>query len=271
MGHAQLGFRDARAGVQTFRDGLFAVPLTDDVFPVHWQAARALEAAPSQLETAAPGDGPFAELPAAAKDVKNYNAWSREFVDWLSRTQSLDILRSPSLKMYSQAGESEGEFRARLSHHAREHRDQAVEKLRQKYAGRMATLEDRLRRSELAVQREREHVKQQQLQTAISVGSTLLTSFMGKKAVSATSVNRAITATRGAGRVMKKQEDVKLARENTESLRQQLQKLEEELREETERLTAAVDPYTENFETLTLRPAKSNIAVKMLALGWVRE
>ena len=34
-------------------------------------------------------------------------------------------------------------------------------------------------------------------------------------------------------------------------------------------LAAATDPLTEKLETLSLKPSKSNIAIKLVALAWV--
>ena len=70
--------------------------------------------------------------------------------------KELELLKSPRLEQSSNPGESERDFRVRLQQHAREQRDAAVEKLRQKYAPKIAALEERRRRSEQAVERESE-------------------------------------------------------------------------------------------------------------------
>ena len=78
-----------------------------------------------------PSDGAgFDSLPGFAMNAANYKQVEKEFAEWLYRNERAEIFSCPSLKEYSQLGESEAEFRARLSQKAREARDAAVEKLR---------------------------------------------------------------------------------------------------------------------------------------------
>ena len=150
----------------------------------------------------------FADVPAQATKAKSYATWRKDFASWIYRNQRLELLESPSLDIASNPGETERDFRVRLQQIAREKRDEAVEKLRRKYAPKFEQLEERKRRAEQAVEREREQAKGQKLQTAISFGATLLSSFMGRKRASMSTLGRATTAVRGAGRSMKESEDV---------------------------------------------------------------
>ena len=137
----------------------------------------------------------------------------------------------------SKPGESEADFRGRLQQDAREERDAAADRLRQKYAARLASLQERLRRAEQAVGREKQESMQAGVQTAISVGATVLGAIFGRKAVSSATIGRATTAARSAGRTMKQAGDVQRAEETEGAIRQQIQALEDELQAE---LAAAV-------------------------------
>ena len=106
------------------------------------------------------------------------------------------------------------------------------------------------------------------MQTAISFGATLLSSFMGRKAVSISSLGRATTAVRGVGRTMKEAKDVDRAQETVEAVSQQLADLDAQFKAETEALEKSIDPQTEQFETISLKPKKANISVKLLTLAW---
>ncbi len=92
----------------------------------------------------APGAA-FAELPGYAMNAANYKQVAKDFADWLYRNQRAEIFSCPALKQWSQPAESEGDFRVRLTHQAREARDAAVEKLRDDAAKKLATLDGRLR------------------------------------------------------------------------------------------------------------------------------
>lgn len=52
------------------------------------------------------------------------------------------------------------------------------------------------------MERESEQAKQQGLQTAISVGATILGTFLGRKSIKVGTIGRATTAARGAGRAV---------------------------------------------------------------------
>lgn len=107
-----------------------------------------------------------------------------------------------------------------------------------------------------------------QVQAAISVGASILGAFLGRKTISASNIGRATTAIRGAGRVMKESQDVGAAEENVAALQQQLADLEAQFKSESEQLATATDPLNEKLETVSLKPTKSNIAVKLVALAW---
>ena len=181
FGSAQVRVADAKSKVDVSRDLAFLAPITGEAVPVSWEQAAPATITSSDLAPAAEGEAAFAELPAAAGRKKSYDGWTKDFAGWLLSSQRVELLRSPSLKAVSRPEESERDFRVRLQESTRETRDQAKEKLRQKYAPKIAALEERKRRAEQAVARENEQAKQQGLQTAISVGATILGAFLGRK------------------------------------------------------------------------------------------
>lgn len=67
---------------------------------------------------------------------------------------------------------------------------------------------------------------------------------------------------------MKESQDVGAAEENVAALQQQLADLEAQFKSESDALAAATDPLNEKLETISIKPTKSNIAVKLVALVW---
>jgi hypothetical protein len=268
IGFARVYFRDARLGADESQDvSLMVAPAADGAGP-DWDRAEEAGRAEADLERI-PADGAtFAPLPSGATGGRNYDAWRRSLADSLYRTRSLELMRSPSQGLTSRPGESERDFRVRLKQASREWRDAAVEKLRQKYAARLNALAERARRAEQAVAREASQARQSTLQTAISVGTTVLGAIFGRKTISAGTIGRATTAARGAGRVYKESQDVGRAEETVAAVRQQREELEAELRAETAELEARLDPATEELETVGIRPKKSDIDVRGVALAW---
>jgi hypothetical protein len=181
----------------------------------------------------------------------------------------LTMLKSPSLKQVSKPGEPERDFRVRLQQAGREQRDQETERLRKAYTPKIAVLEERIRRAEQTREREAGQSKAAYVQTAISVGATLLGAFLGRKTISATTIGRATTAARGVGRSIKEAQDASRAGDTIEALQTQLHDLEAQFKTEVDAVAEKMDPLAEIFETVSIKPNKSNISVKLVALAWV--
>lgn len=242
--------------------------ITDGPVSVDWEQAQQLEVPINDLEKSPQPDAEFADVPPAGTKTRNYETWKKDISNWIYRNRKLELMESPRLKIVSNPGESERDFRVRLQQLAREQRDAAVEKLRQRYAPKIAQLEEKKRRAEQAVAREAEQSKSQKLQTAISFGATLLSSFMGRKTLSMTTLGRATTAARGVGRSMKEAEDVDRAQETVETMTQRVSELEDQFKADVETLDRSFDPQTEPLEKVSLKPTKSNIGIKLITFAW---
>jgi len=267
LGAAEVRFSGSKSLEMTQQVSLLAT-ISDGPVAVEWGQAEVIDLPIEDLEQSANEDAEFASLPGTASKAKNYAAWKKDFANWVYRNQRLELLESPSLDLASNPGESERDFRVRLQLLAREKRDEAVEKLRQKFAPKLAALEERKRRAEQAVEREAEQASGQKMQTAISFGATLLSSFFGRKTLSLSNLGRATTAVRGVSRSMKESSDVGRAQETVAAVNQQLADLDAQLKADTEAIQQAGDPQTEALEKVSLKPTKANIDVKLVTLAW---
>ncbi len=268
LGASQVRVSDSKAGVDMTQDVTVLAPISDGAVAVDWDHAMEAGLALADLESA-PSDGAqFGAVPSAASKPKSYEAWSKDFSGWLFRNQKVDLFKSPSTKEVSNPGESERDFRVRQQQSGREARDKQSDSLRQKYAPKIAALQDRIRRAGQMVERQQAESRASQMQAAISVGASILGAFLGRKTISATNIGRATTAIRGASRAIKESKDVGQAEENVSVLQQQLADLEGQFKMETDALAVATDPLNEKLETVSLKPTKSNIAVNLVALAW---
>ena len=266
LGVAEVHFADPKGGVAA-TDAVARVAAIAD--PIEWAGAEEAAFAIEDCGTEPEKGAGFEALPAAGGAPKSYEAWGKDLATWIYRDRALSLWRSPSAGVVSKPGESEADFRARLGQDGRERRDAAVGRLRQKYAPRLTALEERLRRAQQTVAREKQEATQAGLQAAISIGATVLGALFGRKAVSATTIGKATTAARGAGRTMKQAGDVGRAEESVGAVEQQIKDLDAELQSEIAATGAAIDPATEKLETVTLRPKKTDITVRRVALAWL--
>lgn len=269
LGSASIYFSDAKTGVDQEKQVNVLVPIQSEPFSVDWTKAKRVTETERDLSQHPAGPAEFDALPSQVAKVKNYETWKKSLQDALYRTERIDIFRSPSSKVLSRAGEDERDFRIRLQQQAREGRDEAVEGLRKKYGAKAATLQEKLRRAQAAVERETAQADQSKYQTAISFGATVLGAFLGKKTFSVSNLGRAATSARGLSRTRKESQDIERAGETVQMLNGQLAELEQELQQEIAKLENRFDPLTEQLETVSVKPKKTNITVRLVSLAWV--
>jgi hypothetical protein len=269
LGAAQVHFLDAKRGVDETRELVFTTPFTGDAAGANWDAAEESEFGLADLEKRPAAGATFDELPPCAAKPKNYPVWSRNFATWLFRTQKIELLLSRATGELSRPGESERDFRIRLQQAAREERDAQVEALRKKYAPKLAVLEERLRRAQQALEKEKQQAQSQTLESAVSIGASIFGALFGRKTISQANLGRATSAIKQAGRIRKESADTARAGETVEAIRQQIAELNAAFEAETEAIASRTDPATEEFETVVIKPKMSHIEVRLVALTWV--
>jgi hypothetical protein len=268
LGIADVLFSNAKKKIDFSLDASYLTPITDNVIPVSWEDATELDIPANDLEKIPEANALFADLPPSANKSKSYTTWEKEFGKWLYGTQRLELFKSPSLKEISQVGESERDFRIRMQQKAREKRDEEAETLRKKYAKKIATLQERLRKANAKIEKQAEQAKKAKLDTALSIGATLLGAFTGRKILSQTNINKAKAAMRASGKVMDEGKDVERAQETADAIQQQIAELQVEFETETAQLQEKTDLMTEELETILIKPKKSDITIKLLSLVW---
>jgi hypothetical protein len=263
IGAAQVRFTNTKTKIDQTKDVMVLTPVTDDPIPVSWDNSKQTTMKISDLQKTTLENGLYADLPSAALKAKNYNIWETDFVNWLFTTQKLELFRSQNLNVSSMIGETERDFRIRLQQIAREKRDQQVNILREKYAQKYAKIDERLRRAQLDVQEHEAQIRDQKYQTAISIGTTLLGGFLGRRTFGGFT-----KTTRDMNRSTKKKREGEYAKENLQSLQQEKQLLEAQFQTEVNDFDAKINPITENLESLMITPSKTNILVRFVALVW---
>lgn len=268
LGSAKVHLSDAKTGLETDRVVVRLAPIGAGPVSVDWDAATPTDISESDVAHAPAEGARFAPVPADAGRARSYDAWKKALADSIYRTFRVELLRCDELRMLSEVDESERDFRLRVRQALREQRDRAVEKLRAKYAPKVAALRERERTALQAVEAQKAQAQQSGVQTAISVGSAVLGALLGRKVASAGTVGRAATAARGAGRTMKERSDVERAQENVEAVRARLAELEAQLARELEDAAPTIDAMTVELEPVPVKPKKAGISVRAVVLAW---
>ena len=268
VGTAKVHFANSSAGVDAWRTLSVAAPIEEEAGPEVWSEAEVLEEEAPELEQQPEEGAGFAELPGELSRAKTYASLATKLKDHLYRSQRLTLWKCPALKQVSKPGESEADFRVRLSQHGREARDAAVEKLRQKYAPKIASIQEQIRKAEARVEREQAQASQQTWSTVMTMGSSILGAMFGRKIMSSGNITRAASSMRSAGRAMQQRQDVTHASETVESLQQRLSDYDAEFKQETAEIQSGFAADQLELKEVAIQPKKADIAVSQVALVW---
>ncbi|HMP75208.1 MAG TPA: DUF87 domain-containing protein [Kiritimatiellia bacterium] len=267
IGVSKLHFVDAKAGVDTWVTRSLIAPVGEDGF-ADWEAARVEGDLKGVLDRQPMSGASFGAVPAAATRKQSANHWQKTLEAHLYQHVTLDLFVCPALKMTSRPDEPAGDFTARVGQALREKRDEEVGKLKAKYATRLQTLTDRIRRAEEKVAREKAQAGQQKLSTALGLGATILGALMGRRVMTAGNVSRAASTMKSAGRISKEAADVERAGESLEVTKQRMAELEQQFESEIEALQGQWDPDSATIDTTQVRPRKSDITIGAVGLCW---
>ncbi|MEP7312006.1 MAG: ATP-binding protein [Pseudomonadota bacterium] len=268
LGLVRLHYIDAKLGLDEWQQSSFVAPLSDDGKDAMWAEATTGAIELTQLDRHPADNASFAELPSGALRSAAYTQWGKSLAGQLYQSNRLTLWTCDAVKLNSRPGETEGDFRTRVALALREQRDERSAELRRKYAPRVAALQASMQRAQDRSERERSQLSQQKLQTAISVGATVLGALFGRKIASATGLGRATTAARSATRIGRESEDVQRATESEEVLKQRLEVLNRECEDSIAGLSQQLDPLTMPLRQTQLAPRKSDITIGRVALLW---
>ncbi len=228
---------------------------------VRWEDAQALSLSARDLLTAPEPEALFDTIPETLNEAREMAAQRKSLEDHLYRASTLTLQYSPAIKQYSRYGESDRDFRMRLNQAARELRDEEVDKLRAKYATKISTLEDRLRRAQAALTKKEADARARKQDALISAGETVFNLFSGRRRSVSAAVNK---VTRSAT----VKHDIEAAEEQVEAVQADLVNLQEELKAQTEAITANWEKALGDLEEVAIKPRRTDIQIALFALAW---
>jgi hypothetical protein len=212
----------------------------------------------------------FTELPGAAMKSSTYTSIKKDYIDWVYANHTLEVSYSPLLEAYSNPGEKVDEFKARIAQTARELRDKAIEELREKTTKALKSIEDKANKAQAKVEIQKAQANSAKLSAAISIGTSILGAFLGRKsglgAVSSLMKGSTVTT---ASRVMREGQEAAAAEAELKSLEQDIADLNKTLEDETQKIRDQYDPATLALETFKLTPTKTKIQADEIGILWL--
>ncbi|MES2995191.1 MAG: DUF87 domain-containing protein [Verrucomicrobiota bacterium] len=260
-------FSETKGGIEGSRIVRFANP----ILPGKIDLATDLPPPPLDFESSEtkPVKGAsFGALPGFAMNAANYKAVEKTFAEELYRTQRAELFFCPLLKQWSEFGETEAEFRARLALEAREARDAALDKLRADAAKKLSSLQDKLRTARGQLEKQKSESSSAKMRAGASILGGLLGAVLGKRS-GLGSIGRGTSAAAKGIDAWKQGQDVGLAEEKIEALDAEIAALDEQLEAAAADLAASYEPAALGIEKETIKPTRANVKVDRIALLWL--
>lgn len=257
LAYADVHYEDKTLGVNVSKQQNFTIPVGEYI---NWNDAQPAEFALDELESEPREGRGFAPV-GAEVTAKTVKTWESDFVLWLYKEKPLEVFSCPTLETVSLPEEDERTFRVRTAQEAREQRDNALEKIRDDYAKEIDSLMKSRARAEKTAVTQQAQASSHTMGTAISIGTSILSSiFSSRRGYSgiARSAQR-------IGTTMKERNEAAAAEKTITDIDAQLARIEKEIQDKLARFQ---NSDLVEVERVQLLPAKSDIIVRKVALGW---
>ncbi len=267
FGCADVHFSSKTHNVELSRRFMRLTDLHEGVVSFDWGESEASEV-PLETTSSQPQAGvAFQPLPEVPLDAAAVKSWMDLFQRWLRNEGALTLLRFAPLKLVTEPGESEQQFRLRCAQLLREERDAAKEKLRQRYHSKLSVLDRRRLSQSQRVDKQTQQTQQRALDAAVSVGGTILGAFLGRRAPTTAKISTAVSRTgrAGAGR-----SDTERAQEALAQTESEITALQDALERDLNDLAGdGVRGEELDFETVTIKATTRDMAFRFVGLAWV--
>jgi hypothetical protein len=268
LGVARLHYADKRTGTDHWETLGLLRPVVKELPADVWDGAQAQSDRVPELHKTPEAGARFDPLPAALARAKSYADYTKGLKNYLYRERRLTIWSCPAFTAYSQPCESQRDFRLRLSQKSREARDRATEELRAKYGSKRNKLQESIRKARERLDREQAEASKAKWDAAVAFGNSVLGAFLGRKTISKSSVGKATSTAKAAGKAMQKSGELGAAQSQLDQALEAFTNLELEFQADVERIEAKMQPDALVLQSLELTPRKADITVEQVVLAW---
>ncbi len=189
-GEGSMHFIRASADLDLWRDARLIVPCHRGFPNALWESSQPLSDDVDLL--AEPEDGfQFASLPDELLKKGKYRSYRSQLKEYLYRHESETIYKTSLVKGYAPVGDHSDAV-AYFTHRLHEKRDEAIEKLRDKYESKVKSLEKKMRKAQERVERERDQSRTSWISAIVSGAGAVLGGFLGGRRTGMTTVARGV-------------------------------------------------------------------------------
>lgn len=257
-GKSKVYYFDQKRGIDETKEQFWYLDI-EDIQSVDWADAKNEIFDFTKATNEHPKDASYAPVPeCVATDNELKNATS-DLEDFLYQQNSLSIYKCRFLRLESDLGVSEGEFRVEIQNVLDEKKEDELEKLKDKFDKREQRLLAQLKRANERIEKE----KGDQLNSILNVGASILGALFGR--TTATKISR--TVSKGS-RALKESGDVSRAEEKAQEIEDRIYDLGIELDEKIDELSEKYEIGNCEIEPFSIKPKKRDIDVETIGILW---
>jgi len=262
IGKAQIWYANRSYNVNSQERLTVLLPEMNKRGLVQWQDYVIDEIPTSEFEAQALPEASFADLSYPFDDEKNVSSLASDFTDWLFRNRQLTLYRNPDLKLVSEVGESKEDFINRSQDAGSSSADKALETIQAKFAKQKKSIEDKLLKEELELDRDKQVLNNRRIEEAGTGLQTVLGVLGGKKkSINSSLTKRRMTATAKA--------NVEESEVMIKKYKAELEVLDAKMNEEIELYKDSLSTKTSSIEEVFVKPLKKDIAIEAFGLAWM--
>jgi len=256
---ANVHFYNQRKSIDTKLSYSYMLELDDTMHNLDWKESMEFDNEFDTYLTKAPKESSFAPLPDIITTDKYLKKSQREFKDYLYQTSRIVLYKCKEAKIESKPFEDKTDFLIRVQDILSEQKEIQIEKLQERYAKKLDTLEDRLQRANQRVQKE----EQDSTSSMLEAGISILGALFGK--TTTTKVGRAISK---GSKVLKEKGDISRAKQRVLDIELDIEELENELEDKIDILDQKYHIDNVSIQEFTIKPKKSDIDIIDCAIVW---
>jgi len=268
IANATLRYYNSKRAIDEEEGFYSKYELLSNLKEIDWDDSQINEDDFDMYEFDANSSANFANLPSLIKEATSLKELERDFSDYLYQNNKLTLFKVTSLKLESDFNESLDKFKIKINDALSDKKDEEQEKLVDKFEKKREILDRRYQRALTKLEKEENDVSSKTTGVVLSIGMAILDSFLGTKRVKRSTITKAGTAIRGAGRIFGEKGDVKRAQEAIKEIEEDLQELEYSLEDEIVKLDEKFSIDTIEIEEFFIKPRRSDIYDVELALLW---
>ena len=256
---SSIHFYSQRRGIDEERNVILSLMLEGDEQHIAWGKAREEEDDFTNLPHNAPKNATFHTLPKVILEDKGLKKAIRELKDMLYKEKYLELYRCKYPKMESKVSESYADFIVRVQDSLNDKKEEQIEKLKTRYAGKEKTLQNRLDRA-------KEHIAKESSDSTssmIEAGIAVIGALFGR--TSPTKIGRAV---KKGSKILKERAEMSRAEERLADIQADIETLEYELEDKIDLLNEKFSIDNCEIESFKIKPRKTDIDIEVCAIVW---